>query len=104
VRFYRDVLGLAVAARLTFGEERIAFLSAGDGWVELLEDGGAARGSGVVDHVALRVQELDALMARLREAGVRLLDEAPLEVEQLRARIAFCEGPDGERIELIERR
>jgi lactoylglutathione lyase len=86
------------------GAERIVFLTAGDGWVELLEDGGAARGAGVVDHVALRVRELDAVMARLRAAGVRLLDEAAVEVPQIKARIAFCEGPDGERIELIERR
>jgi catechol 2,3-dioxygenase-like lactoylglutathione lyase family enzyme len=58
----------------------------------------------VVDHLALEVDDLDAWLARLRERGVRLLDEAPIEVPTLGARILFCLGPDGERIELFEQR
>lgn len=104
MRFYRDVFGLRESARFRFGSESLVFLMAGDGWLELIADGGAPRGTGVVDHVALRVEGLDATLARLRAAGVRLLDEAAVDVKELAARIAFCEGPDGERIELIERR
>ena len=101
--FYRDVLGLQEQTRFTLGNERLAFLSAGAGFVELIADGAGARPVGVVDHIALRVTDLEARLARLRAAEVRLLDEAPIEVRELRARIAFCVGPDGERIELIER-
>ena len=43
-------------------------------------------------------------MPRLRASGVPLLDEAPVEVPALGARILFCLGPDGERIELFEQR
>jgi catechol 2,3-dioxygenase-like lactoylglutathione lyase family enzyme len=98
------VLGLGEDMRLTFGAEEIVFLRAGSGWVELVADGGAARSAGVVDHLALRVDDVDAAMARLRTMGVTLLDEAPFDVADLPARILFCAGPDGERIELIERR
>jgi hypothetical protein len=38
----------------------------------------------------------------LRSRGVRLIDETPVAVAGLDARIAFCQGPDGERIELLQ--
>jgi lactoylglutathione lyase len=103
VAFYRDVLGLREQSRFTLGCERLVFLSAGDGWIELVADDGSARGIGAVDHLALRVDDVEALGTRLRAAGVVLLDERPVEVPELDARILFCLGPDGERIELIER-
>jgi DNA-binding CsgD family transcriptional regulator len=40
----------------------------------------------------------------LRQHGVRLLDEAPVAAPELNARILFCPGPDGERMELFEPR
>jgi lactoylglutathione lyase len=104
VRFYVDVLGLTVATRFTMGSEHLVFLRAGGAWVELIHDARVRPPGGVVDHLALRVEELDAWVRRLRERGVTLLDEQPIEVEELSARIIFCLGPDGERIELIERR
>jgi catechol 2,3-dioxygenase-like lactoylglutathione lyase family enzyme len=103
VAFYRDVLGLREQNRFTLGRERLVFMSAGDGWVELVADGRPARGAGAVDHLALRVDDVAALAARLRDLDVELLDEAPIDVPELGARILFCLGPDGERIELIER-
>ena len=103
VAFYRDVLGLREQTRFTLGNEQLVFLAAGAGLVELIADGSGRRATGAVDHLALRVTDLDAQLPRLREAGVQLLDETPVEVRSLNARILFCVGPDGERIELIER-
>ena len=57
-----------------------------------------------VPHVAFEVDDLDGWVTRLRQHGVRLLDEAPIEVPALGARILFCLGPDGERIELLDQR
>ena len=60
-------------------------LGAGSGCVELLEpDAGDnpvrrhidKRGAGI-HHVALEVDDIAALVARLAEAGVRLIDEQP---------------------------
>jgi methylmalonyl-CoA/ethylmalonyl-CoA epimerase len=106
VAFYREVFGLEAGASFTLGDERIAFLAAGAGWVELIQDRShtGSPGRGVVDHLALRVDDLEAMLARLRALKVELLDGEPIVVPDLGARIAFCLGPDAERIELIERR
>ena len=64
---------------------RAATFRAGPGWVELIQptdpDGPIARymakrGEGT-HHVAYAVDDLDAALARLREAGFRLIDERP---------------------------
>jgi lactoylglutathione lyase len=104
IAFYRAVFGLHLAERLSLGTEQLAFLEAGGARVELIADGAAGRATGVVDHLAFAVSDLDGWTSRLRERGVRLLDEAPIHVPALGARILFCLGPDGERIELFEQR
>jgi lactoylglutathione lyase len=103
ITFYTAVFGLSVCERLSLGDEQLAFLEVGSAWLELMADNGDSRLTGVVDHFAFEVDELDAWPDRLRQYGVRLLDEAPLDVPALGARILFCLGPDDERIELIER-
>jgi lactoylglutathione lyase len=100
--FYRDVFGLELAEQLTFDGEQIAFLRIGSARLELIQAEGAHAPAGVLDHVAFEVYHLDALCERLRARGVTLLDKAPVNVPALGARILFCQGPDGERIELLE--
>ena len=87
---------------MTLGTEQIVFLEADTGRVELIVDGTGARQTGMVDHLAFEVADLDAWVWRLREHSVQLLDEAPVDVPAIGARILFCLGPDGERIELFE--
>jgi LAO/AO transport system kinase len=81
--FYESQLGMAVSSRETVEHEKVvvAMLPAGDSRVELLEplndDSTIAkflekRGPGL-HHVALRVPDLAAVVARLENAGVRLL-------------------------------
>jgi lactoylglutathione lyase len=106
IAFYADVFGLEVAERLDFGGERLAFLAVGAGRLELIEparDASGERRTGVVDHVALDVQDLDGLLAHLARHRVTLIDREPVDVPGLNARILFCLGPDSERIELFER-
>jgi catechol 2,3-dioxygenase-like lactoylglutathione lyase family enzyme len=103
IAFYTRVFGLQLETRFEFDAERLAFLATSNGWIELIADGGPPRLTGVVDHVALRVASIEALLPRLRAAGVSLIDQQPVRVPELNARILFCLGPDGERIELIER-
>jgi catechol 2,3-dioxygenase-like lactoylglutathione lyase family enzyme len=104
IAFYQTVFGLRLAERLTLGPEQLAFLEAGGSRVELIADGTHARGTGVVDHLAFEVEALDDWLPRLRSFGVHLLDEVPVEVPALGARILFCLGPDDERVELFEQR
>jgi methylmalonyl-CoA epimerase len=85
LRFYRDQLGLEIALRETVAQEKVnvAMLPLGDPRIELLEPTEAdsvigkfldKRGEGL-HHVALKVPDLAAAVARLRAAGVRLLNE-----------------------------
>ncbi len=86
-RFYKDALGLAVEGEETVAGQkvRVAFLTVGETRIELLEptaedspvkkfmDG---KGPGV-HHLAFDVDDIEAELARLKAAGVRLIDETP---------------------------
>jgi methylmalonyl-CoA/ethylmalonyl-CoA epimerase len=85
--FYLDVLKLPLVHRETVTEQGVeaALLDIGDGHVELVaplgpETGVAKflekRGPGL-HHVAYRVDDIDAALASLSAAGLRLIDEQP---------------------------
>ena len=85
IPFYRDVLGLTDAPLDDSDGARIAGLAAGDALVELLEptDAGSPiakfidkRGPGI-HHLCFTVDDLDATLARCRQAGITLIDETP---------------------------
>lgn len=121
VAFYGRAFGFRVRERGEFEGTRLAFLEsgepaaplpgqpAGDALIELIQpagDGEHGRGDGhraegVVSHLAFTVDDADAELRRLRAAGALPLDEAPIPIYN-GGRIAFCEGPDGELLELFE--
>lgn len=85
--FFRDALGLEVTAVEEVASQRVRahFVSAGSTTLEILEatadDSPIAkfvnrRGPGL-HHITLRVDDLAAALAELKERGVRLIDEAP---------------------------
>ncbi|HEX3804210.1 MAG TPA: methylmalonyl-CoA epimerase [Solirubrobacteraceae bacterium] len=87
LRFYTDVLKLPLVHRETVAEQGVdaALLDIGDGHIELIAplgpDTGVAkflerRGPGL-HHVAYRVDDIDAVLASLSAAGVRLIDTQP---------------------------
>jgi methylmalonyl-CoA epimerase len=84
---YRDGLGLELQHREVVDEQGVdaALLGVGDGHVELLAPLSPEtpvgryldrRGPGL-HHVAYAVADIDAALERLREAGLRLIDETP---------------------------
>jgi len=81
---FGSLLGAPVAHEEHFDGLAVVFLAVGDGYLELLEphEGGAVerfldeRGPGI-HHVAFRTPDLEAALARAREAGVDLVDEEP---------------------------
>ncbi len=95
---YRDSLGMHEQHRETveaFGVEAV-LLGIGDSHIELLTpvspDSAVARfldqkGPGM-HHVAYRTDDIDAALERLRESGVRLIDEQP-RTGILDSRVAF---------------
>lgn len=83
--FYRDVLGLPTTAPETADGATVVSIRMGPTQIELLEAADpespigkfiARRGPGI-HHVCLRVPDLDAALARCRELGYRLVDDAP---------------------------
>jgi len=83
--FYRDVLGLPEVPLDDADGASIAGLAAGDSLVELLAPQSAdgpisrfvdRRGPGI-HHICFAVDDLDAVLARCRTAGIRLIDEVP---------------------------
>jgi len=86
-KFWTEILELESEGTETVEEQKVttAFLPVGESEVELLEstapDGPIAkyiekRGEGI-QHVAFRVEDIEACLAELKEKGVRLIDEAP---------------------------
>jgi len=84
---YRDALGLPLTHRETVEEQGVdaALLDVGESHVELLAPLGpdtpvgkylARKGPGL-HHVAYAVQDIEAELGRLRDAGLRLIDETP---------------------------
>jgi len=85
--FYRDALGLEVEVpeEVASQQVRAHFIPVGESAIELLEATAedspiaryvAKRGPGI-HHLTLRVDDIAAALARLKEKGVRLIDEAP---------------------------
>lgn len=115
LKFYTEILGLTVTGTEVVTEQKVkvAFLPCGDSELELLEstspDGPIARfieknGEGV-QHIAIKVDNIDATLEELQAKGVRLIDEKP-RYGAGGARIAFLhpKSTKGVLLELTERK
>jgi methylmalonyl-CoA/ethylmalonyl-CoA epimerase len=110
---YRDRLALPVAHREVISQQGVeaVLLDVGDSHVELLAPLGAEtpvgrflarRGPGL-HHVAYRVDDIDATLRALRQAGLELIDEQP-RAGIRGSRVAFVHprGTDGVLTEVVE--
>jgi methylmalonyl-CoA/ethylmalonyl-CoA epimerase len=116
-RLYHDILGLPMAGSETVAEQKVttAFFPVGDSEVELLEstspDGPIAKfieknaGRGGIQHIAFRVDNLEAALAELKAKGVELIDQKP-RMGAGGAKIAFLhpKATFGVLVELSERK
>jgi len=112
--FWTDALGLEFQGTETVAEQKVitAFFPVGESEVELLEstapDGPIAKylekkGEGI-QHIAFRVENIEAALNELKEKGIRLIDEKP-RTGAGGARIAFLhpKSTNGVLVELCER-
>ncbi len=115
LKTYADVLGLELQGTEVVEEQkvRVAFMPVGDTEIELLEstdpEGPIAkfiekRGQGI-QHIAFRVDNIEEALERMRQKGVRLIDEKP-RYGAGGARIAFLhpKATGGVLVELCERK
>lgn len=86
-KLYTDVLGLKVLGIEEVASQKVktAFIPTGEAEIELLEstadDGHVAKfidknGEGI-QHIALRVDNIEAALEELKQSGVKLIDEKP---------------------------
>lgn len=103
--FYCNILGCEVVGTLENEIREIIFLKAGDGVIELINKFNdiESRSIGQVDHIAFTVDNLEDAMKRLKEFNVKILSEEPIQVTDY-MRVIFFEGPDGERLEFVEKK
>ena len=115
LKLYTETFGLELQGTEVVEEQKVkvAFLPIGDTEIELLEstdpEGPIAkfiekRGQGI-QHIALRVDDIDAALDKMRAVGIRLFDEKP-RYGAGGARIAFLhpKATGGVLIELCERK
>lgn len=114
--FYEGVLGLQAKGTEIVEEQKVkvAFLPLGDSELELLEstepDGPIAKfiekngGKGGIQHIALRVDDIEAAIEEMKSKGMRMLDEKP-RYGAGGAKIAFChpKSSQGVLLELCQR-
>jgi len=114
LKFYEEILGLKCEGTEVVEEQRVkvAFLPVGDTEVELLESTDAEgpiakfiekKGEGI-QHLAFRVDNIEAAIEEMKEKGVKMIDEKP-RYGAGGARIAFChpKSTNGILVELSER-
>jgi methylmalonyl-CoA/ethylmalonyl-CoA epimerase len=109
--FYRDLLGMPEVPLDDADGARIKAVAAGDSLVELLEPVAenspigkflAKRGPGI-HHICFTVDDLEGTLARVKAAGVRLIDEVPrLGAEGKRIAFLHPSSTAGVLVELTE--
>jgi len=110
--FWRDVLGLALdhIEEVPSQASKVAFIPLGNSEVELVEpiapDSGLSkylekRGEGL-HHLCLEVEDIEGMLASLKEKGARLINETPLELPGRKMAFIHPKTANGVLIELYE--
>lgn len=107
IEFYTDVLCFDCYHRAEVpgddGVTRVAFVKSGTCDIELVQfPATPEKNDGPVDHIALAVDDIEAVMARLTEKGIAFETESPIHLPMVfdGIRYIFFRGPDGEHLEL----
>lgn len=113
LRFWEDALGLENVHTETVDDQkvRVAMLPLGESRIELLEPTSDEspiskfldkRGGGL-HHIAIRVDDIEAALARLKEKGMRLIDESPrIGAEGCRVAFVHPSSANGVLLELVQ--
>ncbi len=103
--FYGRILGCTVIDSIANEQLKIVYLQSGALTIELLEylvPPSSLREAGPFDHLAFSVPDIQSAIVSLKEQGVEFLSEIP-RLAMTGKKIIFFTGPDGERIELLEK-
>lgn len=113
LKFWADALGLEnVHTEIVEDQKvKIAMLPIGESRIELLEPTSddspiskflEKRGGGI-HHIAVEVEDIDSALARLKEQGIRLIDETPrIGAEGCRVAFVHPSSANGVLLELVQ--
>lgn len=110
--FWRDILGMELHHTEDVPSQKaiVAFLPTGDSEVELVkptvDDSGVAkfiaeRGGGI-HHLCMEVDDIEGMLAMLKEKGVRLIDEVARELPGRKMAFIHPKSTGGVLLELYE--
>jgi methylmalonyl-CoA/ethylmalonyl-CoA epimerase len=110
--FWRDNFGLDVCKveDIPSQKSEVAFMNLGEVEIELVrptvEDSGAAkflkeRGPGL-HHICVEVDNIEEMLAELKAKGVRLINEAPVELEGRKMAFIHPKAANGVLLELYQ--
>jgi len=103
LRFFSEWLGFKVKFEVDFEDHRIVMLNAGRIELEMWEADAAVPRDETgcsVHHLAIKVKDLDAVMAEMRSRDVTVLADIYEPTRGIRE--AIVQGPDGIRVQLVE--
>jgi catechol 2,3-dioxygenase-like lactoylglutathione lyase family enzyme len=98
IAFWRDHFGAVVLFDGAFAGARNVFMRIGEGRLHLYDQPPKHAGGGTVHHLGIETDELDALVGRLKAAGVSVTDVR----RHAEGDYAMAEGPDGLLLELFQ--
>ncbi len=102
--FYENVLGFERDFETDPAKMiHLLFLKTGDLTVELIEQPNKVRTDGPVDHICIKVDDIEAAVANLKENGIEPEGEIRVMPGIYNGiKNVFFRGPDGERLEFNE--
>ncbi len=104
--FYVNVLGMKTVRSWGEGDNLGSMVDTGNSVMEIFSNAPDVFGEGALRHIAFDVEDTDACINAVKEAGYTVTVEPKDIVIQadvpLSARIAFCIGPVGETIEFFQ--
>jgi lactoylglutathione lyase len=112
MKFYTDILGFDWMDKrdvpVEGGTMQLGFVSAGNLVIELIQPVDTSvikeRKAGIVDHIAIEVEDIDDVIIKLKEKNLVFNSEEKKENPYLFDGISniFFDGPNGERLELFQ--
>ncbi len=105
--FYENLLGLKSSSTINLEDSKLHYLSDGNIEIELTEnfdipENGYENGN-AFGHFAFECDDLAAFETKMKQYGYEYLWE-PYYMKEIDTRIAFLKDPDGNEIELIEKK
>ncbi|MDP2964428.1 MAG: methylmalonyl-CoA epimerase [Pelolinea sp.] len=110
--FWEGALGIKLekVEDIPAQKAKVAFLPVGEGEVELVQPTDPESGTGKflkergggMHHLCLEVDDIAGMLAQMKEKGVRLINEAPLEMEGRKIAFIHPKSASGVLVELYE--